>query len=101
MPTYTEDENRSTGEPAGSCNFLRQCRPCASTLEASARTNLITGNLYNYCRPVVAHEGPSFVDAKALRHPVLERVDNGVEYVPNDIAIGTDHIVLAVYDTLH
>ena len=61
------------------------------------RSNLITSKLYNYCRPVVVHEGPSFVDAKGLRHPVLERVDNGVEYVPNDIAIGTEHNGIVLY----
>ena len=62
-----------------------------------ARSNLCTSKLYSYCKPVVASEGPSFLDAKGLRHPVIERIDNGNVYVPNDITIGKDCNGIVLY----
>ena len=68
-------------------------------------SNFRTSKLYNYCRPVVQRSGPerhqrgstdgeSFVDAKDLRHAVVERIDDGNEYVPNDVALDGSGIVL-------
>ena len=61
-----------------------------------------TSVLYNYCRPVInakektpsdcvglgAGFAASFIEAKDLRHPIIERIDDGIEYVPNDVTIG-------------
>ena len=71
-----------------------------------AVSNYRTSRLYNYCRPVVQRSGPEaarqrgstdgdgFVDAKGLRHAVVERIDDGNEYVPNDVALNGSGIVL-------
>ena len=61
------------------------------------KSNFCISKMYNYCRPVVVIEGTSFVDAKNLRHPVIERIDDGNEYVPNDIAIGKDYNGIVLY----
>ena len=44
---------------------------------------------YGYIRPTIdASEGPSFVETEKLRHPIIERLQTGIEYVPNDISLG-------------
>jgi DNA mismatch repair protein MutS len=46
--------------------------------------------MYDYCRPIIDDSRPSFIEATKLRHPIIERIDNGIEYVPNDLSIGSD-----------
>ena len=77
------------------------------------KSNFITKKLYNYCRPTVMYDEMqsyveehgmrgyctpdtfhSFVDAKNLRHAVIERIDDGNEYVPNDVALDGNGIIL-------
>jgi DNA mismatch repair protein MutS len=43
---------------------------------------------YNYCRPIIYNHSTSFVQAKAMRHPIIERINDSVEYVPNDVNLG-------------
>ena len=68
-------------------------------------SNFRISKLYNYCRPVVQRSGPErhqrgstdgdgSVDAKNLRHAVVERIDDGNEYVPNNVALDGSGIVL-------
>ena len=61
------------------------------------KSNFFISKMYNYCRPVSVSDGTSFVDAKGLRHPIIERIDDGNEYVPNDIAIGKDYNGIILY----
>lgn len=49
---------------------------------------------YNYCRPEIVNnemetevEPSSFLEAKAMRHLIIERLDTGCEYIPNDISL--------------
>lgn len=60
------------------------------------RSNCKTKKLYNYCRPDIV-TGCCFVDAKNLRHAIMERIDNGNEYVPNDVVVGKDHNGIILY----
>jgi len=46
---------------------------------------------YYYCKPTIADltcDGPSFLKATKLRHPIIERILTNVEYIPNDITLG-------------
>lgn len=45
---------------------------------------------YKYVRPIITdrYERKSFIDASALRHPIIERINDGVKYVTNDVALG-------------
>ncbi len=62
------------------------------------KSNYSIKELYNYCRPdVVNDDVPSFVDAEGLRHAVMERIDDGNEYVPNDISLGLEHSGIVLY----
>ena len=62
------------------------------------RSNYITSQKYDYCRPVLAKSCESaFMQTKDLRHPIIERIDNGTEYVPNDISIGKEFNGIVLY----
>lgn len=62
------------------------------------RSNCRTKELYNYCRPdIVTNAASSFVDAKDLRHAIMERIDDGNEYVPNDVAVGKAYNGIILY----
>ena len=43
---------------------------------------------YNYCKPVIVKSDKSFVDAKNLRHCLIERFQSNELYVTNDIILG-------------
>jgi len=45
---------------------------------------------YNYCKPIISvNSDKSFVDAKDLRHVLIEHIQQNELYVPNDLSIGT------------
>lgn len=53
---------------------------------------------YGYCRPIIkshqsqsnaqTHQSLSYITAKDLRHPIIERNQKNLEYIPNDVNIG-------------
>jgi len=44
---------------------------------------------YNYCKPNIREHSQSFVEAKQMRHCLIEQLING-DYVTNDASLGTD-----------
>ena len=42
---------------------------------------------YRYYRPTIVDNESSFIDAKNIRHPIIERIDDSVPYVGNDIKL--------------
>ena len=79
-----------------SSKFEKHVTSFLSALDA-AKSNYVTSSLYNYCRPDVTTDVPGFVDAKSLRHAIIERIDDGNEYVPNDVALGRDKSGIILY----
>lgn len=43
---------------------------------------------YNYCKPNIIKADKSFIDAKNLRHCLIEQLQNNELYVTNDIVLG-------------
>lgn len=43
---------------------------------------------YNYCKPSIVEANKSFIQAKGLRHCLIEHLQNDELYVANDITIG-------------
>jgi DNA mismatch repair protein MutS len=44
---------------------------------------------YNYCRPRIDTNHPnSYVDARGLRHVLIEQIQQNETYVPNDVSLG-------------
>lgn len=50
----------------------------------------IVADKYYYKKPVIPSEEniPSYLCAKKLRHPIVERISTETEYIPNDIELG-------------
>lgn len=43
-----------------------------------------------YCKPTIVNgSNTSYIQAKDMRHPMIEKILSGTHYVPNDIQIGT------------
>ena len=49
-----------------------------------------TAILYGYTKPIIVEKDSSFIKAKDLRHPIIERLQEDIEYVPNDISLGEE-----------
>jgi DNA mismatch repair protein MutS len=54
-----------------------------------AQSNQRCKHLYNYCIPEVedSEADGSFLEALSLRHPIIERVNQNTEYIPNDVSL--------------
>lgn len=51
----------------------------------------ISATEYYYCKPTIVeleNNKASYIEAKQLRHPIIERLCCETEYIPNDIEIG-------------
>jgi len=46
----------------------------------------------NYCKPHIVTSDKSFIDAKQLRHCLIEKFETNELYVTNDIVLGNDEI---------
>jgi len=55
---------------------------------------------YNYCRPVIdSSDCKSYMDAKGLRHALIEHIQQNELYVANDICIGKGEDGILLYGT--
>lgn len=78
------------------CNLFIKLREYVEKLDLS-QSNATCAKLYNYCRPLVKNENESFVHATAMRHPIIERVNDDVPYVPNNISLTNDSNGMLLY----
>jgi DNA mismatch repair protein MutS len=46
--------------------------------------------LNRYCKPTIKDVGKSFINAKKLRHPCIEKILQKTQYIPNDCNLGDD-----------
>ena len=51
-------------------------------------------NSYNYCKPILTESPQSFVDARDLRHVLIEHLQTNEIYVANDISLQRSGILL-------
>ena len=58
-----------------------------------------TSILYGYVRPIIESKSNSFILAKELRHPIIERINTSTNYIPNDISIGDDTTGILLFGT--
>ena len=47
-----------------------------------------------YTKPEIIDSEKSFFDAKDIRHPIVEKVQTEIEYIPNDVSLSEDGILL-------
>jgi DNA mismatch repair protein MutS len=55
-----------------------------------AKANL--AKKYNYCKPIIKKSSKSFVNAKGIRHCLIENLQNDELYVANDIFLGVNEM---------
>jgi DNA mismatch repair protein MutS len=60
----------------------------------NTKVNLIRD--YNLCRPKIVKSENSFVDARQLRHLLIETLEKNEIYVPNDVCLGKDENDLGI-----
>lgn len=60
-------------------------------------SNIKCKYLYNYCRPVVEKQEISFIHALQLRHPIIERINQKIKYIPNDIFLDEENEGMILY----
>ena len=54
-------------------------------------TKAFLAKTYRYCRPVIVEDADkSFIDAKGMRHILIEHLQQDETYVPNDVILGRD-----------
>lgn len=63
------------------------------------KSNIKCKNAYNYCKPnIIDHDGgEATVWATEMRHPIIERVNQKVAYVPNDITLTRQNKGMVLY----
>jgi len=47
-----------------------------------------------YTKPEIIESEKSFFDAKEIRHPIVEKIQTEIEYIPNDVSLSEDGILL-------
>lgn len=61
-------------------------------------TNAVNANQFKYVCPTISKGSKkSFVTAKAIRHPIIERLLNDIAYVPNDVDLGNEKDGMLLY----
>jgi len=44
-----------------------------------------------YCKPEIDSRDHSYINAEALRHPIIEIIHDKVKYIPNDVKLGIEN----------
>lgn len=60
------------------------------------KSNIKCKRLYKYTLPELIN-GDSMIIAEAMRHPIIERINDDFEYIPNDIRLDTDNSGIVLY----
>ena len=58
--------------------------------------NVIISQKYHYTKPILIDNNNSFIEAKELRHPIIERNINE-EYVPNNVTLDNNNLGMLLY----
>ena len=72
---------------SGVMNIIARFIGTLDTYKSAAKTAI----MYGYNKPKVSSDKSgisSYIKATKIRHPIIERLDRGTMYVPNDISIG-------------
>lgn len=60
------------------------------------KSNIRCKDMYKYCKPTIVESAESFVRAKEMRHPIIERI-NDTAYIPNDVTLDGDTKGMVLY----
>ena len=48
----------------------------------------------SYCCPILEESDTSFISVKEIRHPLVEKIQNDIPYIPNDVDLNQNGILL-------
>ena len=55
---------------------------------------------YGYTKPIIDGDSEkSYIDFEEIRHPIIERINNDINYVTNDVRLGKDQYGLLLFGT--
>lgn len=62
-------------------------------------SNTLCAVKYKYCRPTITKGSTqnSYVKATSIRHPIIERLQEGTNYISNDIELTPDNMGILLY----
>jgi DNA mismatch repair protein MutS len=62
-------------------------------------SNLKCKNKFNYCKPniIKSNDNEAFLNAKDIRHPIIEQLNNNLEYIPNDVSLNDKNNGIILY----
>ena len=63
------------------------------------KSNAKTSINFKYTRPIIEKYKRSFCDIKGIRHPIIERIHDDVEYIKNDLVLGRDITGMLLFGT--
>lgn len=62
------------------------------------KANVKCAKMYKYTKPKISNKhNTSFIEAKSMRHPIIERVLTDTEYIPNDIELSNKQVGFILY----
>ena len=57
---------------------------------------------FGYVRPNInMNSEKSYIDFEEIRHPIIERIQSDVNYVTNDVSLGSDKFGLLLLEQMH
>lgn len=56
------------------------------------KSNAKTSIIYNYTKPIIEDNDSSFINAKDIRHPLVEKLNYNDKFITNDINLGNNTI---------
>lgn len=80
--------------------YVRDSLPCmidcVKDIDIFAST-LKTKYKYKYCRPDIVEDDESWLECEGLRHPIIERLKDDLDYVPNDVILNRETKAIVLY----
>lgn len=77
--------------------ILQSIHECIAIVDVTA-TLAKQAVAHHYVRPIIrAQDNASYIEASALRHPLIEVIQHTVPYVPNDVSLRPGHRGMLLY----
>lgn len=73
-------------------NYLKEIVQFVGEIDVIT-SNSKNARIYRYSKPILStQDTPSYIKATSIRHPIIERIEDKLEYIHNDITLGIDNL---------
>ena len=73
-------------------NYLKEIVQFVGEIDVIT-SNSKNARIYRYSKPILSNQDtPSYIKATSIRHPIIERIEDKLEYINNDITLGIDNL---------